>query len=321
MFKALASEYYALKTESRNPDKVAKIVTSLNLKIPPRDIKSKDTRHLLSLIFSQWLSLSTCIIQAIVDVVPPPQAAQRIRIPKMLYPEIYEPTIEPKTVLEKGLYSCNGSKDASVVALVSKMFAVPVAELPSNKKKPMTAEEMRSRAKAAREAREAAQTATEQPSGAASIPLETAVEQLEIKGTTENTAKEGEEVLLGFSRIYSGTIRTGTSIFCVLPKFDNSLGPTHPKNASHIVMAEVEALYVMMGRELVPVESVQAGNVFAIQGLEGKVWRNATLCASSGDGIGQDHDIALAKDSLLNLGGASNSVRMVHEALLDHVMI
>ncbi len=40
----------------RNPDKIAKIVATLNLKILPRDLKSKDTRNLLTLIFSQWLS-------------------------------------------------------------------------------------------------------------------------------------------------------------------------------------------------------------------------------------------------------------------------
>ena len=128
---------------SRNPDKVAKIVTTLNLKIPPRELKNKDTKHVLSLVFSQWLSLSTCVIQTIVDVVPPPTKAQPTRIPKMLYPDIYESTIEPKNKLEETLYKCDSSKDSSVVALVSKMFAVSADELPENKKKTVSAEELR----------------------------------------------------------------------------------------------------------------------------------------------------------------------------------
>ena len=78
---------------------MAKIITTLGLKILPRDQKSKDTRQLLSLIFSQWLPLSTCVIQTIVDIVPPPSDAQRIRIPKMLYPDLYEPTVAPKNRL------------------------------------------------------------------------------------------------------------------------------------------------------------------------------------------------------------------------------
>lgn len=44
----------------------------------------------------------------------------------------------------------------------------------------------------------------------------------------------------------------------------------------------------MMGRELQPVANVRAGNTFAIRGLEGKVWRNATLCSPGEAGVIQD---------------------------------
>jgi hypothetical protein len=37
-----------------DPDSVTKIVNALSLKISPRDLKSKDTRHLLTLIMQQW---------------------------------------------------------------------------------------------------------------------------------------------------------------------------------------------------------------------------------------------------------------------------
>ncbi|KAI0667587.1 translation elongation factor 2 [Trametes maxima] len=287
-----------------NPDKVTKIISTLGLKVLPRDQKSKDTRQLLSLIFSQWLPLSTCVIQTIVDVVPPPSAAQRVRIPKMLYPDIYETTVEPKNKVEANLYSCNDASDASVVALVSKMFAVPIKELPGNKKKALTAEEMRSRAKAAREARS---TLSPDVTSAqrASVPLEEAMRKADIHDKPEDAEaeEEDEEALLGFARIYSGTIRTGTTIACVLPKYSHELGPGHPRNAQHVVTAQVEELYTMMGRELVPVASVRAGNVFAIRGLEGKVWRNATLCAPSTAGVGSVTDLEVAKDSLLNMAG------------------
>ncbi|PCH40159.1 nucleoside triphosphate hydrolase protein [Wolfiporia cocos MD-104 SS10] len=291
-----------------NPDKVTKIVSTLNLKIPPRDLQSRDSKQLLSSIFSQWLSLSSCIIQTIVDIVPSPSAAQRVRIPKMLYPDLFESTIEPKNKLEEHLYSCDASPAAHVTAFVSKMFAVPSKELPENKKKPMTVDEMRSRARAAREARDAAKAASEAgastpaESEPASTPLEEALEQLEVKDDT-NAIVEADETLLGFARIYSGTIRVGTTIACVLPKYHGVVDPTHPRNAPYVVTTRVEALYVMMGRELVPVELVQAGNVFAIQGLEGKVWRSATLCAPCEEGLGDSSISTSAKEWLLNLGG------------------
>lgn len=295
----------------RNPDKVAKIIATLGLKILPRDQKSKDTRQLLSLVFSQWLPLSTCVIQTIVDIVPPPSVAQRTRIPKMLYPDIYESTVEPKNRLEEVLYACSSNNDAPVVALVSKMFAVPTKELPGNKKQALTAEEMRSRAKSAREARAVAAAATassDTPVSETSISLEEAMKNVELeerkkeKEVKAETEEEGETIL-GFARIYSGTIRVGTTIACILPKYNATLGPVHTRNVQHLVTAQVEELYTMMGRELVPVESVPAGNVFAVKGLEGKVWRNATLCAPGATGVGDVKDLSEAGDSLVNMAG------------------
>lgn len=303
----------------RNPEKVTKIITTLGLKVPPREQKSKDTRQLLSAIFSQWLPLSTCVIQTIVDVVPPPSVAQSIRIPKMLYPDIYETTIAPKNKLEEALYSCNDASEAPVVALVSKMFAVPTKELPGKKKKALTAEEMRSRAKAAREARAAAQAQEDTPSEASATPLEEAMQKVEIADNTNGADEKAEdaedETLLGFARIYSGTIRAGTTVFAVLPKYNAALGPAHKRNAAHVVATRVEELYTMMGRELVPVESVRAGNVFAVRGLEGKVWRSATLCAPSANGAvlgeGGAPDLTGAEEYLVNMAGVIRYVRHV----------
>ncbi|KAJ7366673.1 P-loop containing nucleoside triphosphate hydrolase protein [Mycena albidolilacea] len=295
-----------------NTEKVTKIVGALNLKIPPRDLKSKDTRHLLSLIFSQWLSLSTCIIQATIDVVPAPPVAQAVRIPKMLYPEVYDTTIEPKNKLEGDLFASKSEPSACVVGYVSKMFSVSGKDLPENKKKPMTADEMRARARAAKEARQAAEKEGE---GAqeSETPLGSALD------AEPEPAEEAvyTEIILGFARLYSGTITTGVSVYGVLPKYNASLGPTHPRNAKHIVNAVVEGLYVMMGRELVAVDNVRAGNIFAIKGLEGKVWRSATLCAPGAAGIGESPDIEAVKDCLLNLGGVDRAALPIVRVALE----
>ncbi len=157
--------YDALIESYRNMEKVTKITSALNLKIPPRDLKSKDSRHLLSLIFSQWLSLSTCIIQTVIDVVPAPPVAQATRIPKMLYPDLPEPPLRPKNKLEETCIPPTTGPDAYVCAFVSKMFAVSEKDLPENQKKAMTAEEMRVRAREAREARQAEGGAEVAPSG------------------------------------------------------------------------------------------------------------------------------------------------------------
>lgn len=283
----------------RNTEKVAKIISTLNLNISSRDLKSKDNRQLLSLIFSQWLSLSTCVIQSVVDIVPSPPAAQALRLPRMLYPDVFDQEIKPKNKLEQDLFTSDSNLHANVVAYVSKMFAVPRKELPENKARSLTADEMRSRGKGAREAIKEPYASTQDTTPIAEMPPKPAEQ-----GMDPHT----DEVILGFARLYSGTIEVGTQIYCVLPKYNASLPPDHPSNANNLVPTAIEGLYIMMGRELLPVQAVQAGNTFAIKGLVGKVWRHATLCAPAAGGVPQAGDAQQHQGCLINLGGANRTV-------------
>ncbi|KAK1230654.1 Cytoplasmic GTPase/eEF2-like protein (ribosomal biogenesis) [Marasmius sp. AFHP31] len=293
-----------------NSEKVTKIVGALNLKIPPRDLKSKDTRHLLSLIFSQWLSLSTCIIQTAIDIVPPPSVSQATRIPKMLYPDLSEETIAPKNKMEEVLYTASSTPDAFVCGYVSKMFAVPPKDLPENKKKTLTAEEMRAKAVEARRARELrAQEEAAAPEGVDYSPDGATGQSIDAV----EEPKEEAEVVLGFARLYSGTIRVGQKVYAVLPKYDTAADMSHPQNQQYVTEATVDGLYVMMGRELVQADSVKAGNIFAIRGLEGKVGRSATLCAPGNDG----RDV---RDCLINLGRVNRSAAPIVRVALEPAM-
>jgi ribosome assembly protein 1 len=263
------------------------------LKIHPRELKSKDSRQLLTVIFSQWLSLSTCIIQAIIDVVPAPPMAQRARVEKMLHPDSAESSPEPRNKLEKDLFNCDPSSSSHMVAYVSKMFAVQNKELPENKRQPLSAEEMR------RRARDGPSTKPKEDEDG-TAPEPSVAPAADIVKAEDETEVATEETLLGFARIYAGTIHIGDSICAVLPKYNAERGPSHASNAKYLVNAKVQGLYTMMGRELVPVNAVGAGNVFAIRGLEGTVWRNATICApSSGEEV---------NDSLVNLGALHSAV-------------
>lgn len=298
---------------NRNPDKVEKIVKALNLKILPRELKSSDTRTLLQLIFNQWLSLSTSIIQTAIDIVPPPSAAQATRIPKILYPDLRDDTLPPKNKLEEDLYSSNSRPEAFVTAYVSKMFAVSASDLPENKKKTLSGEEMRARAREARAAREAAAESGVAPapperiSRAPSEPVESASEE----------PKKNAEILLGFARLYSGTLQVGSPVYAILPKYNATLDPSHPHNARYLIKAEVEGLYVMMGRELSAVDTVRAGNIFAIKGLEGKVWRSATLCSM---GSAESDDLNAHKPCLVNFGAVPRAGAPIVRVALEPEM-
>ncbi|PWN24480.1 hypothetical protein BDZ90DRAFT_235026 [Jaminaea rosea] len=92
------------------------------------------------------------------------------------------------------------------------------------------------------------------------------------------------EVLLAFVRVLCGSLTVApdtasSRFFLVLPKYDPTLPPTHASNVKHIKRVPIEALYVIMGKELVAVDRVGAGEVCAVQGLEGIVGRMGTLVA------------------------------------------
>lgn len=219
----------------------------------------------------------------------------------MLHSDLFQSHVDPKSKLEKDLYSCDASESAHTVAYVSKMFAVPTTQLPEHKKQTLTVEEIRARAREARvrveESREQSRTGSPSPA-----PGHTHSET--PTGENPGELKVTSETLLGFARLYSGVIRVGSTVVCVLPKYNNVLEPTHPRNKPHVVNATVDALYTMMGRDLVAVDSVSAGNIFAIRGIEGSVWRTATICASSA----VDMQGEQSQDWLINLGGVNRQV-------------
>lgn len=307
---------------------MTKIVNALNVKISPRDLKSKDTRNLLNIVMQQWLPLSTATFQAVVDVIPSPSDAQRLRLPFMLHPQEAAAASEPlqaRNVIEEGLYACAQGKDIAVVAYVSKMFAVMRSDLPEFKPKELTAEEMRQKGREERE-RRAALASRLDANGLSSngIPMDgiegltTTMDTLhvdEAQSSGQNQkeagvdgkspAAESSEVLLGFSRIFSGTLRRDTRLIATLPKYDAELPPTHPRNTKYVLKVHVKDLYMMMGRELVAVEEVPAGHVCAIGGLDGVVPRNATLWAPNSAGLSEGQE---PSEDLINLAGVSMQV-------------
>ncbi|KAF9585233.1 Cytoplasmic GTPase/eEF2-like protein (ribosomal biogenesis) [Lunasporangiospora selenospora] len=271
-------------------DMMEKVVKSLNLKVLPRDLRSRDTRGLLTTIFSQWLPLSTCILLAVIEQLPSPPAAQKIRMPKMLHPFETNPP-EPTEAWEKAMINCDAS--SGVVAYVSKMVSVPLEVLPKYKRKVLTAEEMRERGRLQREqlqasaaaaaaAAAAAEAAAAQSGeGAVHVDVEQAMSsraQAEAEQRAAEDELKGKEALIGFSRIYSGTVRVGQKLKVLGPKYD----PQQP--TLHCSEVTVDSLFMIMGRDLIGLDYVPAGNVFGIGGLDGHILKYGTLWSAEWEG-------------------------------------
>ena len=232
----------------------------------------------------------------------------------MLHPDLpYQQfTVKPNNKLEEDLYSGSIAKDAFVVAYISKMFAVPTDALPQHQRKPLSAEEMRERGRASREAAaalavtgvvltERAEHFEKSSENRSPGSMDSKQPELDVAASSQDG---GEETLLGFARLYSGTMRTGQVLYAILPKYNTALSPVHARNNKFIIPVRIEYLYMMMGRDLVTVDEVPAGNVFAVGGLAGKIPRNGTLCGFGTRDAGlEPAAMESDKDCFVNLAG------------------
>ncbi|KAK6814493.1 hypothetical protein RU639_009334 [Aspergillus parasiticus] len=263
-----------------DPALLEKITKSLNITIPAYILRSRDPRNIMTTLFSMWLPLSTAVLVSVIEYLPSPPAAQEARLPALIEESPGADFVDPK--VKDAMIKFKTGSDEPVVAYVSKMAAIPESELSSSKKRTgatMSADEAREIARKKREeiARmQAEANGEQQDDGYARIT--SAFETVTIddnKQAPEEDENEDPEHLIGFARLYSGTLSVGDSIYVLAPKFS----PENP-NASPVPQkVTVTDLYLLMGRSLEPLKSVPAGVIFGIGGLAGHVLKTGTLCS------------------------------------------
>ncbi len=273
----------------KNIEKLEMVVKTLNLRVTPRELKSKDNRALLTTIFGQWLPVSTAVLLTIVQKLPSPLVAQKERIPVILNSAPGSDKLDE--TLKKAMIECD--KSGPTAAYVSKMVSVPESELPKiQQSDALTHEDILERSRKVREAaRKAAEKEKqlkeeeEKKDGQSNTynPFAEYYENNESDDDDNDEPEEEEEIekeaLIGFARIYSGTLSVGQELTVLGPKYD----PTKPNE--HISRVTLTDLYLMMGRELVPLEHVPAGNIVGIGGLAGKILKNGTLVSVGYTGV------------------------------------
>ena len=264
-----------------DPALVERITKSLSLTIPPHVLRSRDPRAIMTTVFSAWLPLSTAILVSVIEHLPAPPAAQASRLPALVDASTGAKYVD--SMIREAMVSMKTSVDDPVVAYVSKMVAVPASEMPQNKRKgggAMTGEEARNLARKKRAEFEKAQAAVngEALNGNLDAVTEALGESSLTDANGENATAEPEqdpEQLIGFARLYSGTISVGDTVYVLPPKFS----PAYPHTKPEPQRVLVTGLYLLMGRGLEALTSVPAGVVFGIGGLEGHVLKSGTLCS------------------------------------------
>ncbi|PBP21394.1 elongation factor Tu GTP binding domain-containing protein [Diplocarpon rosae] len=257
-----------------DPTLTEKITKSLNIALPAHITRSRDPRAILTTLFSAWLPLSTALLVSVIESLPSPPSAQQERLPALIDASPGFNFVDP--MIREAMVRSKSSSSDPVVAYISKMVSIPESDLPENKRRgalsPEEALEMgrRKRAEIARAQALEHGGAEERVSGLAEAIGEASLE--------ENVVEEQQpdrEQLIGFARIYSGTLSVGDSVYVLPPKFT----PANPRNAPEPQKVTVTALYLLMGRGLEPLTSVPAGVVFGIAGLSGHVLKSGTICS------------------------------------------
>jgi ribosome assembly protein 1 len=266
---------------NRDPVLLEKITKSLNINIPAYVLRSRDPKNIMTTLFSQWLPLSTAVLVSVIEYLPSPPAAQAARLPEMIKASPGSEFISND--IKNAMVDFKTGPEEPVVAYVSKMVAIPESELMSSKKRSggaMTADEAleiarRKREEIAKMQAEAKEKQTDEFERMTTIFQNTSLITETTEEPEEPEEKEDPDHLIGFARLYSGTISVGDEIYVLPPKFS----PANPHASPEPKKVTVTDLYLLMGRALEPLQSVPAGVVFGIGGLAGYVLKTGTLCS------------------------------------------
>lgn len=294
----------------RDKEKIEKIVTSLGLKIGPRESRHADPKVHLNAICSQWLPISDAVLSMVCSKLPSPLDITAERVEKLMCvgAKTFD-SLPPETQeLKSAFLRCSSEETAPVIVFVSKMFAVDAKALPHNKPRPLTQEEIAQRRELAKQRHAGKMAANQGKEVSEKPPSENSSEGTGSTGdkkgkeqqltdqmdvVTSKAAKQeadNKESFIAFARVFSGVVRRGQKIFVLGPKYDpaESLHKLSPQcsatddlpSVPHMSCCTLENLYLLMGRELEELEEVPAGNVLGIGGLQDFVLKSATLSTS-----------------------------------------
>ena len=272
---------YDVVMVQKDKEKLEKIIGSLGLTIPPRDLRSTDPRHQLCAIFSAWLPLAAAVLRMVAVQLPAPNQLGQDRAEKLICSRTKRFTSLPNETQDLRKHFENCSADGPVIVFISKMFPISTSQLPENKARPLTAEELAQRREAAR-ARHAEREAGGGPADAGAVQL--TGDQLEQLSIREADSKSNVS-FIAFARVYSGTVRPGQEVWVIGPKYDPATSAEQVMDDNvtsqlHITKTKLGNLYILLGRELESVESVSAGNILGISDLSENVLKSATLSST-----------------------------------------
>jgi len=259
-------EIYDHVTE-KNKEKAVEFAKKIGVKLYPRDEKSISTSpdSFLLTLMSQWQSLSDAVLNQIISQVPSPNQISNDRILSLLRSSTNEKI--PQSCIDT-FHACAPSSDEKIF-FISKMISIPKSELPIYKRGPMTMEEIKAR----RAEIEKLKLSEENNS-----PAMTSQGGADGEGGVAKEPEEdkSEHVFIAVGRVFSGTIRKGDSLKALSPKYRVGQNDYY----DDVIIGD---LYMLMGRDLVSIDSAPAGTIVGIGGLKSEMIINSGTLSSTLD--------------------------------------
>jgi len=273
--------FYQTIMVDKDKPKLEKMIQTLGLKISPRDLRSTDSKQLLSSVMSTWLPIASSVLSMVCNKLPPPSAIGSERSKKLMCPQTKKfdtLPVETRRLLAD-FEACSSDDSAPKIVFVSKMFPVTKSQMPGNRAKPLTEEELALRREGARARHQERLTGTE---GAVQLTTDQLCALDINKPDVENKT---DLEFIAFARVFSGNLKAGDEIFVLGPKYDPSKSGTKLEagefpDRCHASKATVTGVFMLLGRDLESIEVAEPGNVIGISGLANSVIKSATLCST-----------------------------------------
>jgi ribosome assembly protein 1 len=108
-----------------------KILTSLNIKLPARELKYTDVKGPLQALFLNWMPLGRNLLDMIVEMLPSPTQLGALKVEQLMCSKMkpFKSLPIQTQQLKEDFLNCSSDESRPVIVFISKMFAVEIENI------------------------------------------------------------------------------------------------------------------------------------------------------------------------------------------------
>lgn len=237
----------------READKIAAYIKKLHLTNVTREMSSTNSKVQLKAIMAEWLPLADTVMNSIIDLVPSPKDLTDEKFSHIMIDD-------DSNHVARFIKECCTEDNAPKVVYVTKVYAIDTRNIATTATTRVLSEvDIAAKREAVRRMRQAREANTTTPTVESATNV---IDLAECEKSTESVKDDHLDIVACF-RVFSGTIKLGDELYLI--------------SAPNKDKVTVEKLYMLMGKELVPIDCASAGNIVGLGCLRNKTIRSGTL--------------------------------------------